>query len=561
MATDPKNFFYLHALRNAVEHNNVPRAGPVLGALMGAHPEFRPQAKELSGILQEVLKDIESMTPEERRSKLEELAPELLEKKEKKKRETGLRPLANVGPDGVVMRFAPNPSGPLHLGHARASYLNDYYVREYGGKYILRIEDTDPKRVNEENYQMLLDDIEWLGLDISDIVYQSDRLDIYYEYCAKLIGIGGAYVCTCDAEAFREKKNAKVACPCREQSPEENLRLWQAMLDGEYAEGTITVRVKTDIEHPDPAMRDYSIFRIVESPPHPRIDARVYPLMNFSVAVDDHLLGLTHVIRGKDHIANTRRQQFIYEYFGWPMPEYFHYGRMSIEGVVLSTSAMKEGIAQGVYTGWDDIHLGTLKAIARRGFKAEAVRHAMVDIGIGQTDISFSWENLYAANKALVDPAAPRYFFVPDPVACTIEGAPAMVATPCRNPNDPAAGCRELPFAGTLYAPEDEVATPGLVRFKDLFNVRIEENGGTRTFVYAGDSLEEARAERAPIVQWLPKGETIMCTLHTPEGTIHGLCERGVLGEYDKVVQFERIGFARVDEVTEHQISAYFSHR
>ena len=283
--------------------------------------------------------------------------------------------------------------------------------------------------------------------------------------------------------------------------------------------------------------------------------------MNFSVAVDDHLLGLTHVIRGKDHIANTRRQQFIYEYFGWPMPEYFHYGRMSIEGVVLSTSAMKEGIAQGVYTGWDDIHLGTLKAIARRGFKAEAVRHAMVDIGIGQTDISFSWENLYAANKALVDPAAPRYFFVPDPVACTIEGAPAMVATPCRNPNDPAAGCRELPFAGTLYAPEDEVATPGLVRFKDLFNVRIEENGGTRTFVYAGDSLEEARAERAPIVQWLPKGETIMCTLHTPEGTIHGLCERGVLGEYDKVVQFERIGFARVDEVTEHQISAYFSHR
>ncbi|MBT8507471.1 glutamine--tRNA ligase [Methanomicrobiaceae archaeon CYW5] len=561
MATDPKDFFYLHALRNAVEHNNVPRAGPVLGALMGAHPEFRSQAKELSGILQGVLSDIEGMTPEERRAKLAELAPEMLEKKEKKKRETGLRPLANVGPEGVVMRFAPNPSGPLHLGHARASFLNDYYVREYGGKYILRIEDTDPKRVNEENYRMLLDDIEWLGLEISDIVYQSDRLDIYYEYCEKLISIGGAYVCTCDAEVFREKKNAKVACPCREQSVEDNLRLWQAMLDGEYAEGTITVRVKTDIEHPDPAMRDYSIFRIVESPPHPRIDARVYPLMNFSVAVDDHLLGLTHVIRGKDHIANTRRQQFIYEYFGWPMPEYFHYGRMSIEGVVLSTSAMKEGIAQGIYTGWDDIHLGTLKAIARRGFQAEAVRHAMVDIGIGQTDISFSWENLYAANKALVDPVAPRYFFVPDPVACTIEGAPEMVATPSRNPNDPAEGSRNLPFAGTLYAPEDEVATPGLVRFKDLFNVRIGESGGIPTFVYDGDSLEEARAERAPIVQWLPKGETVPCSLHTPDGIVHGLCERGVMDEYDRVVQFERVGFVRVDEVTEHNVSAYFTHR
>jgi len=561
MAVDPKDFFYLHALRNAVEHNDVPRAGPVLGALMGAHPECRPQAKELSGILQEVLREIEGMTPEERRGRLGELAPELLEKKEKKKRETGLRPLAHVGPEGVVMRFAPNPSGPLHLGHARASFLNDYYVREYGGKYILRIEDTDPKRVREENYRMLLDDIEWLGLEISDIVYQSDRLDIYYEYCEKLITIGGAYVCTCDAEVFREKKNAKVACPCRDHEPEENLRLWRAMLSGDYAEGTITVRVKTDITHPDPAMRDFSIFRIVDAPPHPRCDARVYPLMNFSVAVDDHLLGMTHVIRGKDHIANTRRQQFIYEYFGWPMPEYFHYGRMSIEGVVLSTSAMKEGILQGTYTGWDDIHLGTLKAIARRGFSAEAVRNAMIDIGIGQTDISFSWENLFAANKALVDPIAPRYFFVGDPVSCTIVGAPGMVATPCLNPNDPAAGCRHLPFTGTLYAPGEEITTARMVRFKDLFNVRIEYDGTTPVFTYAGSSLEEARREHAPIIQWLPRDATVRCTLHTPDGPVSGLCEPGVCVEQGKVVQFERIGFARVDEVTEHHVSAYFAHR
>jgi len=561
MAVDPGEFFYLHALRNAVAHSNVPRAGPVLGALMSAHPEFRPQAKELSALLQAILKDIEGMSPEERRHKLEEMAPELLEKKEKKKRETGLRPLENVGPEGVVMRFAPNPSGPLHLGHARASFLNDYYVRKYGGKYVLRIEDTDPKRVNKENYQLLLDDIDWLGLDISDIVYQSDRLDIYYEYCEKLIRLGGAYVCTCDAETFREMKNARVACPCREHEPGENLRLWGEMLDGTYAEGTITVRVRTDIEHPDPAMRDYSIFRIVDSPPHPRCDARVYPLMNFSVAVDDHLLGMTHVIRGKDHIANTRRQQYIYEYFGWNMPEYFHYGRMSIEGVVLSTSAMKEGIARGTFTGWDDIHLGTLKAIARRGFKAEAVRNAMIDIGIGQTDISFSWENLFAANKALVDPMAPRYFFVPNPVSCTIEGAPDLVATPCVNPNDATAGCRHLPFTGTLYAPEDEVKNAGLIRFKDLFNVRVEYNGGTSTFTYAGNSLEEAREGRAPIIQWLPKGETVKCTLHTPGGTINGLCEPGVCNEYDQVIQFERVGFARVDEVTEHHVSAYFAHR
>ena len=117
--------------------------------------------------------------------------------------------------------------------------------------------------------------------------------------------------------------------------------------------------------------------------------------MNFSVVIDDHLLGITHVIRGKDHIANTRRQRYIYDYFGWRPPVYRHYGRMGIEGVVLSTSSMREGINAGTYTGWDDIHLGTLRAIARRGIKPEAVREAVVEIGIGEADISFSMENLY----------------------------------------------------------------------------------------------------------------------------------------------------------------------
>ena len=152
MDGDSRDFLYKYALQNAVMHNNVPKAGAVLGALMGKHPELRPRAREYSALLGEILAEIEEMDPDERRTRLESLAPELLRKKEKKKRETGLRPLENIGEEGVVMRFAPNPSGPLHLGHSRAAYLNDYYIRKYGGKYIIRIEDTDPKRITEENY-------------------------------------------------------------------------------------------------------------------------------------------------------------------------------------------------------------------------------------------------------------------------------------------------------------------------------------------------------------------------------------------------------------------------
>ncbi len=376
--------------------------------------------------------------------------------------------------NGVVMRFAPNPSGPLHIGHARAAALNDAYVKQYGGRYILRIEDTDPKRVDPDAYEMVVEDLKWLGLGITETVTQSDRLSIYYDLCRQLIERGGAYVCTCDNEHFKELKQAKTACPCRDQSVEKNLELWQKMLDHGFKEGEVSVRIKTDLDNPDPAMRDFPAFRILDAPPHPKVKAHVYPLMNFSVVADDHLLGVTHVIRGKDHIANTRRQQYIYDHFGWQVPVYRHYGRMGIEGVVLSTSQMRLGIKEGTYTGWDDIRLGTMRALARRGISPEAVKNAMLAIGIGDTDISFSWDNLYAENRKIVDPAANRYFFVPDPVEATIEGAAPHTAHALLHPSDTARGTRTLEFDGKVLLPGSEIV-PGtsMVRLKDLFNVKI----------------------------------------------------------------------------------------
>ncbi|WOF16505.1 glutamate--tRNA ligase [Methanoplanus sp. FWC-SCC4] len=562
MSVDPREFFYIHALQNAVQHNSVPKAGTVLGMLMGNYPEFRPQAKEMSAILGDVLKEVMALSPEERVSKLKELAPELLEqKKEKKEKVRGLRDLKNVGENGVVMRFAPNPSGPLHLGHARAAYLNDYYVRKYGGRYVLRIEDTDPRRVEPENYGLLLEDAAWMDLKITETVYQSDRFEIYYEHGRKLIEQGSAYICTCDSESFRELKNSKKTCPCRSNSVEKNLKLWEDMLAGKYPEGTITVRLKTEIDHPDPAMRDFSIFRVVDTPPHPKIDAKVYPMMNLSVVVDDHLLGITHVIRGKDHIANTRRQGYIYEYFGWKQPEYLHYGRMSIGDVVLSTSAMKEGIKTKKYTGWDDIHLGTLKAIARRGIRPEAVRNITIDIGVGQSDIKFSWENLFAENKQIVDPESNRYFFVPNPVKCAVEDAPECTATIPKHPNDESKGVRHLEFKGSLVASKDDLQGCSFVRFKDLFNATIIPEGDSFRVIYAGTSLDEAREKKAPIIQWLPVNEGIRCNLLSPEGLIEGLCESSVISEESEIVQFERVGFARIDSVKESLITAYFAHR
>jgi glutamyl-tRNA synthetase len=561
MAGELREILLIYSLENAVKHKSVPKPGAVMGALMGRHAEFRSRAGEVSAVLKEVLAEVEALSPDEREARLQVLAPDLLRAEKPKQEGERELPALEHADEEVVMRFAPNPSGPLHLGHARAAYLNDYYVRRYDGRYVIRIEDTDPRRVEPENYKLLLDDIDWLGLKVSDIVYQSDRMDIYYEYCRRLLELGGAYACMCDAEYFRNLKLEKKACPCRSQTVEENLDLWDRMLEGEFCEGMITVRVKTDLEHPDPAMRDFSIFRIVDAPPHPRVDARVYPMYNFSVVIDDHLLGITHVIRGKDHIANTRRQRYIYDYFSWKHPVFKHYGRLSIGGVVLSTSAIKEGIVSGAYSGWDDIHLGTLKAIARRGIKPDAVRKAMIDIGIGETDITFSWENLFAQNKAIVDPKANRYFFVPDPIMLPVAGAPTHIAEAALHPNEPERGVRRLQFEESVVLPKGEIEGRTMVRLKDLFNVNVTWENERPSLTYAGESLEEARKAHAPIIQWLPLGQARDCTLKTPEGDVEGYCEEAVSGELNGVVQFERVGFARIDSVSEELVTAYFAHR
>lgn len=561
MAEEIGRLLFVYALQNAVKHHDLPKAGTVISAVLGAHPELRSSAREMSGQLKQVLADVARLSEEQRMDRLQELAPELLaELSRTHEHHRGLPPLEGAE-NGVVMRFAPNPSGPLHLGHARAAVLNDAYVRQYGGKYILRIEDTDPKRVDPDAYQMVQEDISWLGLGITDIIYQSDRLDTYYEYAEKLLAMGGAYVCTCENEQFRELKLKKTSCPCRALEIEENLALWQKMLDGGFYEGETSVRVKTDLSHPDPAMRDFPAFRILHNPIHPRVDAHVYPLMNFSVSVDDHLTGVTHVIRGKDHIANTRRQRYIFDYFGWKVPVYVHYGRMGIEGVVLSTSQIREGIRSGTYSGWDDIRLGTLRALARRGIQPEAVRQAVIEIGVGDTDISFSWENLFAKNRALMDPLACRWFFVPDPVKVRVEGAEAKIAKAMLHPSDEKRGYRQILFREEIYLPRQElVQGPSLIRCKDLFN--IDPTGWkSGTVRYTSELLSDARAKKAPIVQWLPVEHATPCILHTPDGDVSGFCEPGVSKEAGLVIQFERIGFVRIDSVTDEEIVAYFAHR
>ena len=235
--------------------------------------------------------------------------------------------------------------------------LNNYYRDRYGGKLILRLEDTNPNAIDPEAYEMIQSDMEWLDINPDEVIIQSDRVETYYDDMRKIISNGGAYVTNSDAEHWRELKNRNEAHPDRNRAPTVQLNEFEELLSG--GEGIVVI--KTDLDDPNPALRDFVAFRVVESP-HPRQKDkyRLWPLYNYAVAIDDYRLGITHVLRGKDHLNNTLKQKWIYKYMGWDEPEYIHYGLVSIPDTNLKTSSIRESISSKEFSGWDDCRLATI---------------------------------------------------------------------------------------------------------------------------------------------------------------------------------------------------------
>ncbi|WP_461864256.1 glutamate--tRNA ligase [Thermococcus sp.] len=564
-----------YALINALQHNGRANSKAVIGKVLGENPELRPKAREIIPLVNEIVNQVNSMGVEEQRKRLREIYPEFFEsKKEKKGEKKGLPPLPKAERGKVVTRFAPNPDGAFHLGNARAAILSHEYARIYGGKFILRFDDTDPKVKRPEPifYDWIIEDLRWLGFQIDEIHCASDRLELYYRYAEELLRMGKAYVCTCRPEDFKKLRDEGKACPHRELPPEVQLEEWRKMLNGEYREGEAVVRIKTDLSHPNPAVRDWPALRIIDNPDHPRAGNkyRVWPLYNFASAIDDHELGVTHIFRGQEHAENETRQRYVYNYFGWEYPATVHHGRLSIEGVILSKSKTRRGIEEGRYLGWDDPRLGTIRALRRRGIRPEAIKEVIIEVGLKRSDTTISWDNLAAINRKLVDPVANRYFFVADPIPMHIRGYDEeFTARVPLHPDHPERGYRELKFTPgkPVYVSRDDLELLGkseYIRLKDLFNVKllkVSDKGIEAEF----DSIdyERAKEHRWHMIHWVPEGKP--CEVLIPEGdelvTRKGLLEKHADVKVDEVVQFERFGFVRIDEVRVDKIVAIFAHK
>jgi glutamyl-tRNA synthetase len=550
--------------------------GPVLGKLLAERPDLRPSVKEITPVIAGLLKEVNEIPLAEQKRIVETNWPELLVE-EARIEAKGLPPLPNASRYEVIhTRFCPNPDGALHLGGARAAILCDEYATMYKGRMTLRFDDTDPRTKSPipEAYDWIREDLRWLGVRWHNEFYQSDRLEAYYAYARKLIEMGDAYVCVCEPEVFRKLVLQGRSCSCRGLPQSTQLSRWEMMLNGAYGEGEAVVRVKTDLTHPNPAVREWPALRIVDTEryPHPRNGSRhrVWPLFAFCCAIDDHEAGISHVLRGKEHLTNSVRQSYLYSYLGWQLPEALHYGRLKLYGTVLSKSKIRDGIRDGLYSGWDDPRLGTLMALRRRGISPQAIRRMMVEFGPKPVDATLNWENLYSTNRKILDPAANRYFFVEQPLELTVRGIPKpYVSEQPLHPSDPSRGsrvCKVTPTDGSfkfLVAEGDRLTLESgrLVRLMGLFNIKVEksvEDGA----IFRSESYAEAREASAPLIHWIPAGTGVRVRVIMPDSSeAVGVGEDSCLDlRSGSVVQFERFGFVRVGLI-DGGIVAYYAHK
>jgi len=553
-----------YALKNAEEYGGECNPGAVIGKIM-SEEDFDPgKVQQIAG---KVCGEVNKMSLEDQQKELENY------EFEEQTHEHDPVPDLEVDEDEeVVLRFAPNPNGPPHIGHARGMVINGELKQKYDGKLILRFDDTDPVtkrplKTEEYNaYEMIEEDFEWLGYDVDEVRYSSKNFNKYIEHAERLIEREKAYVCSCSQEEGQKYRKEGEPCPHRSKTAEENMSDWSKMLDGGIEEGEAVLKIKTDMDHKNPAIRDFIAFRIIDNPNHPITGDkyRVWPMLDWAGAMEDHFMGTTHIVRGKELRASTKRQKYVYDYFDWEYPDVKYWGNVKVSGfnAPVSGSKLGEMVESGELEGFDDPRAPTLRALRKRGFQPEAIQEFFIEMGVTEKDIEASTETLESHNRDVVDETAARYFFVKDPVEVKVEGLPEDLETSLPvHPDYPEKGERDLELNrdqnSVSVKIENEDLDEGFLRLKGLCNIEITDPEAGKAVFVEGDH-NVAMEKDADIVHWVPADSGSAEVVMPDSEKIEGVLESSEIEE-DEVVQFERFGFVRCDRADERAF--YFTHK
>lgn len=549
------DLIYKHALMNAIEHKGKANINAILGRLIAEDPLLKGKIQELIPEIKKVVEDVNSMSIKDQEIHIKKFGIKTPEKPIEK---IELPQLKNARKGKIVMRLAPYPSGPLHIGNTRMVILNDEYVKRYKGKLYLVFDDTigsEEKFIIPDAYKMIPKGLKWLGVKYNKIFYKSDRMKNFYKIAEHLIKRDSAYVCECSAETLRENRSKGIACKHREQDEKTNLKKWKMMLNGKYKEGQAILRLKTDINHPNPAFRDRVLLRISHRR-HPRVGTKykVWPMLEFSWAVDDHLLGMTHILRGKDLVIEDMMEEYIWNIMGWDKPEILHYGLLDLQGVKLSKTESRKMIDDKKYKGWDDPRIWSLQSLEKRGIQPKAIRGFIIKMGLSLADITTPVDILYAENRKLIDSVANRYFCVVNHVSISVDSK-VKSTTAQLHPDFLKRGKRKIeinPEKIYIEKYDFENLNGKEVGLMNLFSVNLGENSSVTS--------KDVKFE-IPKIHWVSE-PNVKIKLIMPDGNeVNALCEPSIKKlKIGSLVQFPRIGFARLDKKSKEFIF-YFAHK
>jgi len=557
------------ALQNAFEHEGKTQDKIILGKILGTKPEFRTKVKEITEDISKIVANVNQLSSEEQKKEIDENFPEILVPKEKIKEREGLPKLEGAEQGKVVTRFPPEPNGYPHIGHAKAAIINSEYAKMYGGKFILRMDDTNPEAERMEYHAAIKVGLEWVGIKFDTVKSTSDDMEIFYEKGIELINSGKAYVCTCKRENISKNRKERKDCKCSMGDLDKNNKNWEKM-KGKFKPGDAILRFRGDMKADNAVMRDPVLFRIIDES-HYTLGKkyRIWPSYDFAVAIEDSIDGVTHAFRSKEFELRKELIDAILDALNMRKPYQGFFSRLEFKGMPTSKRIIKPLIEEGKVSWYDDPRLPTLEGLRRRGIRPEAIRKFILSLGLTKANTLAPFDALEAFNRKLVDAESTRLFMVSNARKLIVKNLPfSSVEIPNHPIND--LGKRKIEIDENFYISGDDAQNikQGMqIRLLGLGNISITKVGTE----FEGEFIKDGETKDIPKIQWVSQKTAHEIKMIIPKALFIGdefneesLVELDVFTEphylqlkEGEEIQFVRFGYCRKDS----QNQAIFTHK
>jgi len=557
------------AFQNAFEHDGKTQDKIVLAKILGTKPEFRPIIKEIIIDIAEIVSAVNQLSLEEQRKEIKENFPDILIPREKIEEREGLPPLKGAEKGRVITRFPPEPNGYPHIGHAKAAIINAEYAKMYDGKFILRMDDTNPEAERMEYHAAIKVGLDWLGIKFDIIKNTSDDMELFYVKGEELINSGKAYICTCKREDISNNRKERKACKCSKEDIKHNVNGWNKMFM-KFKPGDAIVRFRGDMKADNAVMRDPVLFRIIDEKHYTLGNKyRIWPSYDFAVAIEDSNDGITHAFRSKEFELRKELIDAILDALNMRKPYQDFFSRLEFKGMPISKRILRPLIEEGKVSWYDDPRLPTLESLRRRGIKPEAIKKFILSLGLTKANTLAPFDALESFNRKFVDADSIRLFMVNNPKILRIKKLPNTFVEILNHPVKDM-GKRKINLDENFYISGEDaksIKEGTKIRLLGLGNIVISKINQE----LEGEFIENEDSTEIQKIQWIvQKSAHIIKILIPKQLFIDDKFNENSLEELEvytepyylqlkdgEEIQFVRFGYCRKDS----QNQAIFTHK